>query len=65
MLILTCPRCRRDNPLTEEDVALFYPRFFCLECGEDVPFPITPEEALRLARKIDRDPTLGDWKKRE
>lgn len=60
MLKLTCPKCKRDIPLSEDDVAFFYPRFFCLGCGEKIPFPITPDEALKLAHKIDRDRSVSN-----
>lgn len=56
---LTCPKCKRTVPLSEDDIAFFYPRFFCLGCGEKVPFPITPEDALKLAHKIDRDRSVN------
>ena len=59
MLTLICAHCSRSIPLSEDDVALFYPQFYCLGCGEKIPLPITPEEALKLAHKIDRKRTLN------
>ena len=46
-------------PLSEEDVCFFYPRFYCVGCGEKIPIPITPEEAHALARKPERNRRLN------
>ncbi len=61
-ITLTCSKCKRTVPLSEDDVAFFYPRFFCLGCGEKIAFPITPEDALKLAHKIDRERSLNGRK---
>ncbi len=57
-MMLTCARCGRKHPLTEDDVAFFYPRFFCLSCGEKVPFPLDDAGAEDLKRRNDRDRRL-------
>ena len=53
--VLTCPKCSRRNVLSEDDAVLFYPRFFCLSCGEKIAIPLPPEEYLKLVREVDRD----------
>ncbi|MBI4565634.1 MAG: hypothetical protein HY716_13145 [Planctomycetes bacterium] len=55
MIRLDCPKCSRSNPLTEEELFLFYPRFYCLTCGEKLRIPLSPEEYLRLAHATDLD----------
>jgi len=45
-MILTCAKCGRKQPLTDDDVVNFYPRFFCLSCGTKLPFDV-PETKLR------------------
>jgi len=53
--ILNCPKCSRRNVLSEDDVALFYPSFFCLSCGGKIAIPLQPGEYLKLVRDADRD----------
>lgn len=53
--VLICPKCSRRNVLSEDDAVLFYPRFFCLSCGEKIAVPLQPEEYLKLVREPDRD----------
>ena len=55
--VLTCPKCSRRNVLSEDDAVLFYPRFFCLSCGEKIAVPLKPEEYLTMVRDVDRDRT--------
>lgn len=59
-MMLTCRRCGRKHPVTEDEVAFFYPRFFCLTCGDKVPFPVDEEKVLALRRSNDRDRRLTD-----
>jgi hypothetical protein len=59
-MMLTCAKCGRTQPLTDDDVANFYPRFFCLSCGAKLPFDV-PETKLReLFHSNDRARTLSD-----
>ena len=58
-MMLTCAKCGRKHPLSDEDVALFHPRFFCLSCGEKLPFEGVPETKLaELRRSNDRQVLL-------
>ena len=58
--MLTCAKCGRRHPLSDEDVAFFHPRFFCLSCGEKLPFEGVPETKLaELRRSNDRQVLLS------
>jgi hypothetical protein len=59
-MILICAKCGSKHPLSEEDVAFFYPRFFCLGCGEKLIFPVSADQVDTLRRNNDRDRTLSD-----
>lgn len=59
-MMLTCTKCGRRHPLSEEDVVFFYPRFFCLSCGEKLSLPIDEGRYLELRVKNDRDRRLPD-----
>ena len=59
-MMLTCAKCARKHPLSDEDVASFYPRFFCLSCGEKLPFDVKEAELARLRASNDRDRRLSD-----
>ena len=48
-MMITCSNCGRKHPMTDEDVAYFYPRFFCLSCGKKLEFVI-PEAKLAELR---------------
>jgi hypothetical protein len=54
-LTLDCPKCGRQNVLSDDDAVFFYPRFQCLSCGTRLPIPMTPEEYLKRGRETDRD----------
>ena len=54
-LTLDCPKCGRQNVLSEDDAVFFYPRFQCLSCGTRLPVPLTAEEYLKKSRNPDRD----------
>lgn len=58
-MMLTCGTCGRKHPLTDEDVAFFYPRFFCLSCGEKLEFKIAEPALSTLRRSNDRSRTLA------
>jgi hypothetical protein len=55
---LTCLKCGRRHPMSEEDALSFYPRFRCLSCGETIPVPLTEKEYLDLRWKKEPDPRL-------
>lgn len=57
-MMLTCAKCGRKHPLSDEDVAFFYPRFFCLSCGEKLPFDAVPEAKLADLRRSNDRPRL-------
>ncbi len=59
-MILTCAKCGRRHPLTEEEVAFFYPRFFCLSCGDRIPFPLDEGRVRELRAKNDPDRRLSE-----
>jgi hypothetical protein len=59
-MMLTCEKCGRKHPLTEEDVAFFHPRFFCLSCGAKLPFGLDEAKVLELRRKNDPDRRLDE-----
>lgn len=57
---LTCEKCGRSHPLTDEDIVLFHPRFFCLSCGARVPFPVNGTRLEELRKTADRERRLPD-----
>jgi len=59
-MMITCAQCGRRHPLSDEDVAFFYPRFFCLSCGEKLPFEVTEAELQKLQASNDRNRRLSD-----
>ena len=52
-MILTCAQCSRKQPLSDEDVASFYPRFFCFSCGAKIPFEVTEAKVFELRHSND------------
>jgi len=48
-MMITCTKCGRKHPMTDDDVAYFYPRFFCLSCGQKLAFDM-PEAKLQELR---------------
>ena len=40
-MTLTCTTCGRQHPMTDEDIAYFHPRFFCLSCGRKLEFNLS------------------------
>jgi hypothetical protein len=59
-MMLTCAKCGRKHPLSDDDVANFYPRFFCLSCGEKLAFDLKESELRDLRASNDRDRRLAD-----
>lgn len=57
--MLTCAKCGRQHPMTDEDVASFHPRFFCLSCGEKLAFDLDATALASLKRANDRSRTLA------
>jgi hypothetical protein len=58
-MTITCAKCGRPQPLTDDDVAAFYPRFFCLTCGSKLEFTVAEAKVLELRRANDRTRTLA------
>jgi hypothetical protein len=58
-MTLTCAKCGRKQPLTDDDVAVFHPRFFCLTCGSRLDFGADEKKVLELRRSNDRARTLA------
>jgi hypothetical protein len=53
-MMLTCAKCGRRHPVSDDDVAAFYPRFFCLSCGEKLNFDLPEAKILELKHSNDR-----------
>jgi hypothetical protein len=58
-MMLTCAKCGRRHPITDDDVVAFYPRFFCLSCGEKLAFDLPEARILDLRHSNDRERTLA------
>jgi hypothetical protein len=59
-MILTCTKCGSRHPLSDDDAHLFYPRFFCLSCGEKLAVPLDEKRYEELGRQNDRDRRVGN-----
>lgn len=59
-MMLTCAKCGRNHPLSDDDVVFFYPRFFCLSCGQKLPFQVDEAKLAELRARNDRDTRLTD-----
>ena len=59
-MMLTCDKCGRKHPLTDDDVVFFYPRFFCLSCGSKLPFVIDEKQLAALRNSNDRGRRVAD-----
>jgi hypothetical protein len=57
-MMLTCEKCGRKHPLTEDDVAYFHPRFFCLSCGQKLKFDVPEAKLQELRRSNDPSRSL-------
>ncbi|HZE99961.1 MAG TPA: hypothetical protein VE981_23340 [Planctomycetota bacterium] len=58
--MITCTKCGRKHPMTDDDIAYFYPRFFCLSCGQKLPFDIAPDKLEALRHSNDRGRKITD-----
>jgi hypothetical protein len=58
-MMITCSKCGRKQPLTDEDVAAFHPYFFCLTCGEKLSLAGAEEKVQALRRSNDRSRVLA------
>ena len=60
-MMITSTKCGRKHPMTDADIAYFYPRFFCLSCGQKLPFEVPAAKLQELlhsndpARKLSGD----------
>ena len=59
-MIITCQHCSRKHPLTDDDIAYFYPRFFCLSCGKKLEFKLPEAKILELKHSNDPSRQLTD-----
>ena len=59
-MMITCANCGRQHPLTDEDIAYFHPRFFCLSCGKKLEFGISDAKLLELRHSNDPSRRLTD-----
>lgn len=58
-MMLTCAKCSRKQPLSDEDVASFYPRFFCFTCGAKIPFDLSDAKVFELRHSNDANRALA------
>ncbi len=61
-MMLTCEKCGRKHPLTDDDIVAFHPRFFCLSCGAKLPFAIDAVRLAQLQADNDRSRRLASLK---
>ena len=59
-MMITCEKCGRKHPMTDDDIAYFYPRFFCLSCGQKLPFNIPEAKLQELKHSNDPSRKLTD-----
>ena len=59
-MTLTCTNCGRQHPMTEEDIAYFHPRFFCLSCGKKMEFAISEAKLHELRHSNDPGRSLAE-----
>ncbi len=52
-MIITCQSCNRKHPFTDDDIAYFHPRFFCLSCGKKLEFPLSDAKIQELKHSND------------
>lgn len=58
-MMLICAKCSRKQPLSDEDVAAFYPRFFCFTCGAKIPFDVSEAKVFELRHSNDTNRALA------
>ncbi len=59
-MMITCEKCGRKHPMTDDDIAYFYPRFFCLSCGQKLNFALSEAKILELKHSNDPSRKLTD-----
>ena len=59
-MMITCEKCGRKHPMTDDDIAYFYPRFFCLSCGQKLPFNIAEAKLQELKHSNDPSRKFAD-----
>lgn len=59
-MMITCTNCGRQHPMTDDDIAYFYPRFFCLSCGKKVEFNLPEAKLYELRHSNDPSRRLAD-----
>jgi hypothetical protein len=59
-MIITCSNCSRKHPFTDEDIAYFYPRFFCLSCGKKLEFKLPDAKVQELKHSNDPSRKFSD-----
>ena len=59
-MMIICTNCGRQHPMTDEDIAYFHPRFFCLSCGKKLDFAISDAKLLELRHSNDPGRRLND-----
>lgn len=59
-MMITCEKCGRKHPMTDDDIAYFHPRFFCLSCGQKLPFNVPEAKLQELKHSNDPSRKLTD-----
>jgi len=59
-MMIACTNCGRQHPLTDDEIASFHPRFFCLSCGKKLEFAISEAKLLELRHSNDPSRRLTD-----
>ncbi len=59
-MMISCAKCNRKHPMTDEDIVSFYPRFFCLSCGQKLPFEVSEAKLAELRHSSDPARRLTD-----
>jgi len=59
-MMITCEKCGRKHPMTDDDIAYFYPRFFCLSCGQKLNFSVSEAKILELKHSNDPSRKITD-----
>lgn len=59
-MMITCEKCGRKHPMSDDDIAYFYPRFFCLSCGQKLNFTVSEAKILELKHSNDPSRKLTD-----
>jgi len=59
-MIITCQNCNRKHPFTDDDIAYFHPRFFCLSCGRKLEFNLPEAKIFELKHSNDPGRSLAE-----